>query len=54
MWLVAGTSELSEGERSVLLLHPHWKTILGPALILVAVVLAGLAAAPGHPVPVRP
>jgi uncharacterized membrane protein YdbT with pleckstrin-like domain len=34
---------LSEGERSVLLLHPHWKTVLRPVLLLV-VVLAALGA----------
>jgi uncharacterized membrane protein YdbT with pleckstrin-like domain len=44
MWLMAGSSELSEGERSVLLLHPHWKTILGPTLVLIVVVIAGVAA----------
>jgi uncharacterized membrane protein YdbT with pleckstrin-like domain len=31
---------LSEGERSVLLLHPHWKTILRPILLLVLVLAA--------------
>jgi uncharacterized membrane protein YdbT with pleckstrin-like domain len=34
---------LSEGERSVLLLHPHWKTILRPILLLI-LVLAALGA----------
>jgi uncharacterized membrane protein YdbT with pleckstrin-like domain len=34
---------LSEGERSVLLLHPHWKTVLRPVLLLV-LVLAALGA----------
>ena len=34
---------LSEGERSVLVLHPHWKTVLRPILLLV-VVLAALGA----------
>ena len=34
---------LSEGERSVLLLHPHWKTILRPILLLI-LVLAGYGA----------
>jgi uncharacterized membrane protein YdbT with pleckstrin-like domain len=32
-------SDLSEGERSVLILHPHWKTVLMPFLLLVAVVI---------------
>jgi uncharacterized membrane protein YdbT with pleckstrin-like domain len=32
--------DLSEGERMVLTLHPHWKTVLRPALILVALVIA--------------
>src|SRR6201986_1810044 len=31
---------LSEGERSVLLLHPHWKTILRPILLLILVLAA--------------
>ena len=44
MWLMAGAAGLSEGERSVLLLHPHWKTILRPTLVLIVVVLAGVAA----------
>jgi uncharacterized membrane protein YdbT with pleckstrin-like domain len=34
-----GDSDLSEGEHVVLTLHPHWKTVLMPALILVAVVI---------------
>ena len=34
---------LSGGERSVLVLHPHWKTILRPILLLV-LVLAGYGA----------
>ena len=44
MWLMAGAAELSEGERSVLLLHPHWKTILGPTLVLIVLLVAGVAA----------
>ncbi len=40
MWRMAGDSELSEGERSVLLLHPHWKILLRPTLILLAVAAA--------------
>jgi uncharacterized membrane protein YdbT with pleckstrin-like domain len=34
---------LVEGERSVLILHPHWKTLLRPAVMLVFVVAAALA-----------
>ena len=34
---------LSGGERSVLVLHPHWKTILRPILLLI-LVLAGYGA----------
>jgi uncharacterized membrane protein YdbT with pleckstrin-like domain len=37
-------SDLSEGERSVLILHPHWKTVLMPFLLLVAVVIAAAVA----------
>ncbi len=36
---MAGDSDLSEGEHIVLTLHPHWKTVLVPVLILVAVVV---------------
>lgn len=31
---------LSGGERSVLLLHPHWKTVLRPILLLILVLVA--------------
>lgn len=31
---------LSEGERSVLLLHPHWKTVLRPFLLVILVLAA--------------
>jgi uncharacterized membrane protein YdbT with pleckstrin-like domain len=37
---MAGDGDLSEGEHSVLLVHPHWKTVLVPFLILVVVVVA--------------
>jgi uncharacterized membrane protein YdbT with pleckstrin-like domain len=37
---MAGDDDLSEGEHSVLLVHPHWKTVLVPFLILVVVVVA--------------
>jgi membrane protein YdbS with pleckstrin-like domain len=36
---MAGDSDLSEGEQIVLTLHPHWKTVLVPFLVLVAVVI---------------
>jgi len=36
---MAGDGDLSEGEHSVLLLHPHWKTVLMPFLLLVVVVV---------------
>jgi uncharacterized membrane protein YdbT with pleckstrin-like domain len=55
---MAGVDDLSEGERSVLTLHPHWKTVLMPMLILIvlAIVTAvllvviphGRLAAPGR------
>jgi uncharacterized membrane protein YdbT with pleckstrin-like domain len=34
---------LAEGERSVLLLHPHWKVLLRPAFVLVLVAFAAAA-----------
>ncbi len=40
MGRMASTAGLSEGEHLVLRLHPHWKTILRPLLILTATVLA--------------
>jgi uncharacterized membrane protein YdbT with pleckstrin-like domain len=36
---MATTSGLSEGEHVVLRLHPHWKTVLRPLLILAATVV---------------
>ena len=40
---MAADVDHSAGERSVLLLHPHWKTVLMPFVLLVAVIiLAGL------------
>jgi uncharacterized membrane protein YdbT with pleckstrin-like domain len=36
-------SSLTEGEKFVLRLHPHWKTLLRPILILILVVAAALA-----------
>jgi len=37
---MADATELSEGERTVLLLHPHWKILLRPTLVLLLVVVA--------------
>src|SRR5215475_157438 len=37
---MADDTELSEGEHSVLILHPHWKVLLRPTLILVLVAVA--------------
>jgi len=37
---VAFDEDLSEGERTVLLLHPHWKTVLGPFLFVSVVIVA--------------
>ncbi|HKA96948.1 MAG TPA: PH domain-containing protein [Streptosporangiaceae bacterium] len=36
---MAGVDDLSEGERSVLTLHPHWKTVLMPMLILIVLAI---------------
>jgi uncharacterized membrane protein YdbT with pleckstrin-like domain len=44
MWPVAGDESLSEGERFVLRLHPHWKTLLRPFFLLVVIVAAAIAA----------
>ena len=44
MWRMAGDGSLSEGEQLVLRLHPHWKTILRPILLLVLIAVAALAA----------
>jgi uncharacterized membrane protein YdbT with pleckstrin-like domain len=40
---MAGEATLSDGERLVLKLHPHWKTLLRPILILALIVAAALA-----------
>ena len=37
---MADETELSQGERSVLLLHPHWKILLRPTLLLMLVIVA--------------
>jgi membrane protein YdbS with pleckstrin-like domain len=42
MCRMSGDDQLSDGERSVLALHPHWKTLLRPTLALVVVVAAAL------------
>jgi uncharacterized membrane protein YdbT with pleckstrin-like domain len=39
----AGAEPPMDEEQSVLLVHPHWKTILGPMFILVLTVAAALA-----------
>jgi len=36
---MAGVDDLSEGERSVLTLHPHWKTVLMPMLIFIVLAI---------------
>lgn len=40
---MASEDQLSEGEERVLLLHPHWKMLLRPTLVLVLVAGAALA-----------
>jgi hypothetical protein len=37
---MADAAGLSEGERTVLILNPHWKTVLWPFVLLVLVALA--------------
>jgi membrane protein YdbS with pleckstrin-like domain len=44
MWPMAGDESLSEGEHFVLRLHPHWKTLLRPFLILLVILAAAIAA----------
>jgi membrane protein YdbS with pleckstrin-like domain len=41
---MAGDETLSEGEHFVLRLHPHWKTLLRPFLILLVILAAAIAA----------
>jgi uncharacterized membrane protein YdbT with pleckstrin-like domain len=41
---MAGEASLTEGERFVLRLHPHWKTLIRPVFILVVVTAAAVAA----------
>ena len=38
-----GDESLTEGEQFVLRLHPHWKTLLGPFLLLAVIVIAAVA-----------
>lgn len=40
---MADGSDLSEGEERILTLHPHWKTMLGPSIILLLDALAAVA-----------
>jgi uncharacterized membrane protein YdbT with pleckstrin-like domain len=40
---MAAEAGLSEGEYLVLRLHPHWKTVLRPILILALIIAAALA-----------
>jgi membrane protein YdbS with pleckstrin-like domain len=41
---MAGDESLSDGERFVLRLHPHWKTLLKPFFLLGVVIAAAIAA----------
>jgi uncharacterized membrane protein YdbT with pleckstrin-like domain len=41
---MADDSDLTEGEDMVLTLHPHWKTVLAPALILAVTAIAAAVA----------
>jgi uncharacterized membrane protein YdbT with pleckstrin-like domain len=43
MGAMASTAGLVEGEEVVLRLHPHWRTVLRPVLVLAAAILALLA-----------
>jgi uncharacterized membrane protein YdbT with pleckstrin-like domain len=43
MWRMSYDAPPADEEQSVLLVHPHWKTILGPLFILVITVAAALA-----------
>ena len=44
MWRMARESSLTGDEQLVLLLHPHWKTLIRPILIAVLVVAVALVA----------
>ena len=39
---MAGDESLVEGERFVLRLHPHWKTVLRPLLLLLVIVVVAV------------
>lgn len=40
---MTSSGQLADEEHSVMLVHPHWKTILGPVLIALVTVAAALA-----------
>jgi uncharacterized membrane protein YdbT with pleckstrin-like domain len=44
MWRMTPESSLADGEQPVLLLHPHWKTLIRPVLVAVLVVAIALVA----------
>jgi uncharacterized membrane protein YdbT with pleckstrin-like domain len=44
MWHMATEFPLAAGEQPVLLLHPHWKTLIRPVLVAVLVVAIALIA----------
>ena len=44
MWRMARESPLTGDEQPVLLLHPHWKTLIRPVLIAMLVVAVALIA----------
>ena len=44
MWRMATEFPLAAGEQPVLLLHPHWKTLIRPILVAVLVVAIALIA----------
>ena len=44
MWHMATEFPLAAGEQPVLLLHPHWKTLIRPVLVAVLVVAIALVA----------
>jgi len=44
MWNMTPESPLAAGEQPVLLLHPHWKTLIRPILVAVLVVAIALIA----------
>ena len=44
MWRMTPESSLADGEQPVLLLHPHWKTLIRPVLVAVLVVAIALIA----------